>query len=120
MKEIKYYSQRISLPVSPPKKEYMEDDEIVMNVDIKIYDSSDQENDLLTNRFLNAVKPDCAVCNKPVDSIECIYVASRASNIFIVKCHGAEEQVELEHIKMVFHTIEPDFAFKKQLLEKIK
>ena len=39
--------------------------------------------------------PECAQCKKPVDELIRLYDNLRMCMIFVVRCHGAEERVEL-------------------------
>lgn len=65
--------------------------------------------------------PECAVCNKPVDElIQLPHSPFRRSVVYIARCHGAEERVELSDADLVAaKEITVGRAFCTPLLEEL-
>lgn len=64
----------------------------------------------------------CAVCKKPVDTIETRRDFNRQQTIFTVRCHGEKEEVAIDDKDFIDWganvKIEASFAFTTKLLEK--
>ncbi len=43
----------------------------------------------------------CAVCQKPVDSVECYYDVLRCETVYVIRCHGAEESATVRDADFV-------------------
>jgi len=73
----------------------------------------------LAEYHLGAALPTCAVCNKPVDKVESMYLPDYDGKLFKVYCHGQVEQQGLsaytvcDSLQITF-----DLAFERKLLEK--
>jgi len=70
--------------------------------------------------LIEALKPHCAVCNKPVETIEWVNCYKTDSVWVTVYCHGQKESCELPNHVRFFEKIEAGIAFNTKQIEKVK
>jgi len=62
--------------------------------------------------------PTCAVCNKPADHVREWVDPNRDHILFVVRCHGENELVELSRLALMDNeSIKFDVAFQKPRLK---
>lgn len=63
---------------------------------------------------LLAIKPICAVCNKPVDEVIVVRSAFEPVRRFRVVCHGQSEEFEMPEELWEFGIVEMGKAFERK------
>jgi hypothetical protein len=62
--------------------------------------------------------PTCAICKKPVDKVESIFLPTHFGKLFRVSCHGKTEEQFLSDYDLLDSEVTFGQAFKQLLLEK--
>ena len=63
--------------------------------------------------------PTCAICNKPVDKVESMYLPNYFGKVFRVHCHGkTEEQILYDYLLLGVDAVSFGKAFNQLLLGK--
>jgi len=60
----------------------------------------------------------CAICNKPVDKMESIWLPTHFGKLFRVSCHGKTEEQFLSDYDLIGSEVTFGQAFNQPLLEK--
>ena len=76
-----------------------------------IYKKITQE-ELISMNFIQQKSPTCYKCQKPVDSFTEKKDLDVRTNIYIAKCHGSEERVELTEEFLINYSPEMGYAFE--------
>lgn len=59
----------------------------------------------------NALKPICFVCNKEVENFDAVQDFALCRTIFIAKCHGMEQVVDVDRVFLMENKLERGYAF---------